>query len=77
MIVVETYHVPSLYTDSLKKDLRCLAMNHDLIDSKSQNDEKINELEKSIFEKESRLKEISTRLNVLENRLDFLSEVRS
>ena len=38
---------------------------------------KIQELEKSIFEKESRHREISTRLNVLENRLDFLSEVRS
>jgi len=49
----------------------------DLIDFKSQNDEKIQELEKSIFKKESRLKEISTRLNVLENRLDFPSEVRS
>lgn len=52
-------------------------MNHDNIDFKSQNDEKINELEKSIFEKESRLKEISTRLNVLENRLDFPNEVSS
>ena len=38
---------------------------------------KIQELEKSIFKKESRLKEISTRLNVLEIRLDFLSEVSS
>ena len=52
-------------------------MNHDLIDFKSQNDEKINELEKSISKKESRLKEISTRLNVLENRLDFPNEVSS
>ena len=39
--------------------------------------EKIQELEKSIFEKESRLKEISTRLIVLENRLDFSNEARS
>ena len=38
---------------------------------------KIQELEKSIFEKESRLEEISARLNVLENRLDFPGEVRS
>lgn len=35
---------------------------------------KIQELERSIFEKESRLEEISRRLNVLESRLDFLSE---
>ncbi len=36
---------------------------------------KIKRLERSIFEKESRLEEISRRLNVLESRLDFLSEV--
>jgi hypothetical protein len=53
---------------------------------KVQNDEKINdlgnhtkiqELEKSIFEKESRLEEISIMLIVLESRLDFLNEVSS
>lgn len=43
----------------------------------AQIDTKIQELEKSIFEKESRLKEISTRLIVLENRLDFTNEVSS
>ena len=37
----------------------------------------IQELEQSIFKKESRLKEISIRLSVLESRLDFLSEVSS
>ena len=36
---------------------------------------KIKQLECSIFEKESRLEEISRRLTVLESRLDFLSEV--
>jgi hypothetical protein len=41
------------------------------------NQAKIQELEKSIFEKESRLEEISIRLIVLENRLDFLNEVSS
>ncbi len=43
----------------------------------AQIDTKIQELEKSIFKKESRLKEISARLNVLESRLDFLNEVSS
>lgn len=43
----------------------------------AQIDTKIQELEKSIFKNESRLKEISTRLNVLESRLDFLNEVSS
>ena len=37
-------------------------------------EEKIQELEKSIFKKESRLEEISARLNVLENRLNFQRE---
>lgn len=37
----------------------------------------IKQLECSIFEKESRLEEISARLNVLENRLDFQRESSS
>ncbi|GEM_PF-5302667 len=49
----------------------------DLIDFKSQNDEKINELEKAIFEKESRLESITRRLGVLEDRLNFQREIES